>query len=103
MLISPSLTPRTIVLVDLILRGNRQNHLFGTGFDMVFVPALRPFRFGENAGGFNDHIHPEIAPWKRGRFAHCEDLNLFTVDDNRVLFYLDLTAIDAKVESYFNR
>ncbi len=58
------------------------DHFLGAGGDV----ALRLFRFGEQAGRFDDVVDAELLPGQGGRaFLDGEALDLVAVDDERVV------------------
>ena len=59
----------------LVLGWGGNNHLLRAGFDM----ALGLLAVGEEAGGFNHHVHAEFLPWQFGWGWGFHHLDLRTV------------------------
>jgi len=71
--------------LDFIFGGNSQNHFFGAGLNVVAVAAFRRFLSRENAGRFNNNVHPHRLPRQVSRGLNPKNLYTLAVNDNRII------------------
>src|SRR5690606_30806191 len=70
----------------LAARRCRDQHLLGSGIDVL--ASIR--RLGEEAGGLDDDVYPEVAPGQVCRVAVFEDLDRLAVDNDLVTIEFDV-------------
>ena len=80
-------------LVDLVLCRDGEDHLLGTGLDVVLISTLRALCNGEHTGGLDGDIDPKGLPGQLCRVAEGEDGNLLAIDDDGILSSLNTLVI----------